>query len=264
MDRRQSVVLLARHDESGHRHVSQAVENRSSIDQHRPYGRDEATAIPAEELIGQIGREFWLSAPSFGCEQPRHDRAACHLVERADRQELREERRPDPLERGTPLGRRVEQHHSTYARRREQRNSWRNEPAPRGADDDNRRANLARVQHLNSRLRALVHGEATPRTKAQSVAGRVERKRPPTRFTQGGNLMAPHAVISKQTGPEQRSGLARFTSVINVERAENRVYGCHGSGLLARLPTLVCAWVQSIRSLPINEKLRGMAAENPH
>src|SRR5262245_49476594 len=63
-------------------------------------------------------------------------------------------------------------------------------------------ANAGCVQDLNGRLCALVHGEAAPRTGAPSVAGRVERERPPARFTQGGDLMTPHAVIGEQAGPE--------------------------------------------------------------
>jgi len=55
--------------------------------------RDEATAIPGEELFRKIGPELWVSALSFGCEQPRHDHAGRHLVERADRQELGQQRR---------------------------------------------------------------------------------------------------------------------------------------------------------------------------
>jgi hypothetical protein len=61
------------------------------------------------------------------------------------------------------------------------------------------------------------------------VAGRVKRKRPPARFTQGGNLMTPHAVIGKQAGPEERGGLVWLTLVIDVQSAESRIYGCHGS-----------------------------------
>src|SRR5262249_22352250 len=101
-------------------------------------------------------------------------------------------------------------------------------PAPGGADNDGRRAYVGCVQELNSRLRALVHGEAAPRTGAPSVAGRVERDRPPARFTQGGGLMTPHAVIGEQAGPEQRGGLVWLALVVNVQRAENRVYSCHG------------------------------------
>src|SRR5262250_2710687 len=82
------------------------------VDQHRTHGRDEATAIPGEELFREIGPELRLPALGFGCEQPRHDHAGGHLVERADRQELRQQRRLDPLERRTPFGRGVEQCHS--------------------------------------------------------------------------------------------------------------------------------------------------------
>jgi hypothetical protein len=60
------------------------------------------------------------------------------------------------------------------------------------------------------------------------LAGRVKREGPPARFTQGGNLMTPHAVIGEQAGPEQRGGLAWLALVIEVQSAENRVYGCHG------------------------------------
>jgi hypothetical protein len=41
--------------------------------------------------------------------------------------------------------------------------------------------------------------------------------------------MTPHAVIGEQAGPEQRGGLVWLTLVIDVQSAENRVYGCHGS-----------------------------------
>src|SRR5215472_6387265 len=74
-------------------------------------------------------------------------------------------------------------------------------------------------------------GVRTPvasRTWAPSVAGRVERERPPARFTQGGDLMTPHAVIGEQAGPEQRGGLVWLALVIDVHRAENRVYAWHG------------------------------------
>ena len=67
-----------------------------------------------------------------------------------------------------------------------------------------------------------------PRTRAPSVARRVERECPLARFMQEDKLMMPHAVISKQTGPEQRGELVWFALVINVQRAEKRVYGCHG------------------------------------